>query len=69
MTDDEKSQKVRARFFLGVAQARWPWRDENTMPLFPLLMVMDEAMMDADAKFEAAKTRHSGFNTHNHERK
>lgn len=52
---DERGEKARARFFLRVAQARGPWRDENTLPLFPLLMVMDADMLDADAKFEAAK--------------
>ena len=52
---DEKDRKAHARFFLGVAQAQGPWRDENTMPLFPLLMVMDADMLEADAKREASK--------------
>lgn len=57
MTSDERSAKARARFFLRTAQARGPWRDETTMPLFPLLLVMDADMLDADASFEAAKAR------------
>jgi hypothetical protein len=57
MTSDKLAQKAAARFFLGVAQAQSPWRDDNTMPLFPLLLVMDEEMLDADARFEAAKGR------------
>lgn len=50
---DQLAQKAAARFFIGVAQAQGPWRDENTRPLFPLLLVMDEEMLAADARFEA----------------
>jgi hypothetical protein len=55
LTDDEKASKAAARFFLRVGQARGPWRDENTQPLFPLLMVMDAEMLEADAQWEAMK--------------
>jgi hypothetical protein len=52
MTNDEKA---RARFFMRVGQSSGPWRDANTMPLFPLLMVMDAAMLDADAEYEGTR--------------
>jgi hypothetical protein len=54
VADRTPAEKARARFFLGVAQAQGPWRDENTAPLFPLLMVMDAEMLEADAEYEAA---------------
>lgn len=56
MTPDEKA---RARFFLRVGQAGSAWHDQNTMPLFPLLMVMDAEMLESDARYEAARASHS----------
>jgi hypothetical protein len=53
---EDRARKAAARFFLRVGQARDPWRDANTLPLFPLLLVMNAEMLDADAKFEAMKT-------------
>lgn len=61
MTDDDRARRAAARFFLRVAQAHGPWRDENTLPLFPLLMVMDAEMLEADAKREASKVPDSVF--------
>ena len=40
---------------MGVGRAGAEWRDENTLPLFPLLLVMDPEMLEADAKHEAMK--------------
>ena len=53
--DDCKANRAHARFFLGVAQAGSQWRDENTLPIFPLLLVMDAEMLEADARYEAAR--------------
>lgn len=53
--DESKANNARARFFLSVAQAGSRWRDENTLPIFPLLLVMDAEMLEADARYEAAK--------------
>ena len=59
MTDDERNQKrsQRAvqRFFMGVGRAGAEWRDENTMPLFPLRLIVDPEMLEADAIHEAKK--------------
>lgn len=54
MTDD-LGRKAAARFFLRVEQTGVAFQDRNTLPLFPLLMVMDAEMLEADAKWEAAK--------------
>jgi hypothetical protein len=54
---EEKAQKTAARFFLRVGQAGTVWRDRNTLPLFPLLLVMDAEMLEADAQYEAKKQR------------
>jgi hypothetical protein len=50
-----KDEKAAARFFLRVGQAGTAWHDRNTLPLFPLLLVMDPEMLEADAKHEAQK--------------
>lgn len=55
MDDEQRSRRAVQRFFMGVGRAGAEWRDENTLPLFPLLMVMDADMLEADAKHEAAK--------------
>ena len=52
---DKPTQKAIARFFLRVGQAGTAWRDENTLPLFPLLMVMEPEMLEADAAYEAGR--------------
>jgi hypothetical protein len=52
---DKLAQRAAARFFLRVAQANGPWRDENTLPIFPLLLTTTPDMLDADAAWEAAK--------------
>jgi hypothetical protein len=51
---DTLAQRAAARFFLRVAQANGPWRDENTLPIFPLLLTTTPDMLDADAAWEAA---------------
>lgn len=40
------------RFFLRIGQAgQGPWKDENTLPLFPLALIMDtEGLLARDAK-------------------
>ena len=55
MDADKLARKAAARFFIRVEQRRGPWRDTNTLPIFPLLMVMDADMLEADARWEAAK--------------
>lgn len=55
MTDDERSVKAVQRFFMGVGRAGSAWRDENTLPLFPLLLVIDAEMLEADAQYEAKR--------------
>lgn len=55
MTDDERSQRAVQRFFMGVGRAGSEWVDRNTLPLFPLLLVIDAEMLEADAKYEAAR--------------
>lgn len=54
-------RKAAARFFLRVEQTGTAWRDTNTLPLFPLIQVMDAEMLEADAKWEAAKHLPSQF--------
>lgn len=54
MTDPNKSQSARDRFFLRVAQAHEE-RDEFTLPIFPLVLVMDAEMLEADARYEAGR--------------
>ena len=46
------SRPAAARFFIGVAaKSRQKWRDENTLPLFPLTMIMDaEGLLASDAR-------------------
>jgi uncharacterized protein (DUF952 family) len=57
---DKLSRAAAARFFIRAEQAGLRWEDRNTLPLFPLLLVIDEEMMDADAKWEASKTGSTG---------
>lgn len=52
---DKLSRAAAARFFLKVEQSGTAFVDRNTLPLFPLLMVMDADMLEADAKWEAQK--------------
>lgn len=56
---DKLSRAARSRFFLRVEQSGTAFVDRNTLPLFPLLMVMDAEMLEADARWEASKTPHS----------
>jgi hypothetical protein len=58
MSDDKNAQRAAARFFLRIAQADGPWRDENTLPIFPLLLTTTPEMLEADAAWEAAKCVH-----------
>ena len=53
---DKLSRAASARFFLRVEQVGAAFVDRNTLPLFPLLLVMDAEMLEADAKWEASKT-------------
>jgi hypothetical protein len=50
--DFERARKARARVFLKVAQASSRrWRDEATMPLFTLSIILDaEGTLAADAR-------------------
>lgn len=59
---DKLSRAAAARFFLRVEQSGTAFQDRNTLPLFPLLMVMDAEMLEADAKWEASKTQSSTRN-------
>ena len=44
------------RFFIRVEQVGTATeRDERTRPLLPLLLVMDAEMLEADARYEAAR--------------
>lgn len=52
---DKLSRAAAARFFLRVEQSGAAFQDRNTLPLFPLILVMDAEMLEADAKWEAAK--------------
>lgn len=51
MTPDT-SRAARARFFFGIAaKTERRWRDEETLPLFSLPMLMDcEGLLAADAR-------------------
>jgi hypothetical protein len=53
---DKLSRAAAARFFLRVEQTGTAFVDRNTLPLFPLLMVMDAEMLEADAAWEASKS-------------
>ena len=53
---DKLSKAAAARFFLRVEQTGTAFQDRNTLPLFPLLMVMEPEMLEADAKWEASKS-------------
>lgn len=52
---DKLSRAAASRFFVRVEQAGTAFQDRNTLPLFPLLLVMDPEMMEADAAWEASK--------------
>ena len=54
---DKLSRAAAARFFLRVEQTGTAFQDRNTLPLFPLLLVMDPEMLEADATWEASKTQ------------
>ena len=56
---DKLARAAAARFFLRVEQTGTAFQDRNTLPLFPLLLVMDPEMLEADAKWEASKAPHS----------
>lgn len=49
------SRAAAARFFIRVEQVGAQWQDRNTLPLFPLLLVMEPEMLEADAAYEAAR--------------
>jgi hypothetical protein len=51
----DNGQKAAARFFIRVEQAGAAFVDRNTLPLFPLLMVMSPEMLEADARYEASR--------------
>jgi hypothetical protein len=54
-------RKAAARFFLRVEQVGTTTRrDESTLPLFPLLAVMDADMLESDARWEASKVHAQG---------
>ena len=57
---DKLSRAAASRFFLRVEQSGAAFQDRNTLPLFPLLLVMDAEMLEADAKWEAGKQLHAG---------
>lgn len=52
---DKLSRAAASRFFLRVEQSGAAFQDRNTLPLFPLLLVMGPEMLEADARWEAAK--------------
>lgn len=52
---DKLSRAAAARFFLRVEQSGAAFVDRNTLPLFPLLLVVNEEMLAADAAWEASK--------------
>lgn len=53
MSDDKLARAAAARFFIRVEQVGLRRRDDRTLPLFPLLMVMDPEMLEADVAYEA----------------
>lgn len=55
MSDEKLARKAMARFFIRVEQSGTAFVDRHTLPLFPLLLVMDPEMLEADAKYEAGK--------------
>lgn len=52
-TEHERSARAVQRFFMAVGRAHSAWRDENTLPIFPLLLIVDAEMLEADARYEA----------------
>lgn len=48
----DSARKSSARFFLKIGQAgRGKWRDELTLPLFPLVLIMDaEGVLSSQAR-------------------
>jgi hypothetical protein len=52
MIKSTPAQRAAARFFIRIGQAgRSPWKDEHTMPLFSLPMLMEaEGLLADDAK-------------------
>lgn len=52
---DKLSRAAAARFFVRVEQSGLRWEDRNTLPLFPLLLVMEPEMLEADAQYEAQR--------------
>lgn len=55
---DKPSRDARARFFLRVEQTGTAFVDRHTLPLLPLLLVMEPEMLEADAAWEASKNVH-----------
>ena len=59
-TPDKKQQKAIGKFFLRIGQvkASEPWRDEWTIPLFSLPLIMDaEGMLADDARHLATEAQ------------
>ena len=52
---DKLSRAAAARFFLRVEQKGAAFQDRLTLPIFPLLLVMQPEMLEADAAWEASK--------------
>lgn len=52
---DKLSRAAAARFFLRVEQTGTAFQDRLTLPLFPLRLVMEPEMLEADAAWEASK--------------
>lgn len=48
----ERGNSAAARFFIRIAQkSRGPWRDEHTLPLFPLPLILKaEGLLARDAQ-------------------
>lgn len=55
---DKLSRAAAARFFLRVEQTGTAFQDRQTLPLFPLILVMEPEMLEADARWEASKYVH-----------
>lgn len=49
---EKRARRAAARIFLSVGRAaQGPWRDENTLPLFPLPLIMDcEGLLSDQAR-------------------
>lgn len=56
---DKLSRAAASRFFLHVEQTGTAFQDRHTLPLFPLILVMEPEMLEADAKWEASKYVHT----------